>query len=151
MTDPTSYCTFRLGEAEFALDAADVQEVLRDCDWSPVPLAASSVLGLMNLRGQIVTVVDLAKHLGLAPGASPAGARVPRVNIVLSGARPPLSFAVDEVGDVVALPASSLQSPPANLDERSRKRVRAVHLDGGRLISVLETCAVLEGFGQADS
>ncbi len=146
MNDQVQYCTFRLGGAEYALEVSDVQEVLRDGEWSVVPLAPASVLGLMNLRGQIVTVVDLATHLGLGPQARIRRMPLPAVNIVLSAARPPLSFAVDDVGDVVTLAANSLLAPPANLDQHARAFVRGVHLADQHLITVLETSALLEGF-----
>ncbi|MEO6708287.1 MAG: chemotaxis protein CheW, partial [Planctomycetota bacterium] len=90
MNSSTQYCSFRLGADEYALDVADVQEVLRGLECSPVPLAPASVIGLMNLRGQIVTVVDLAKLLGLGlePAISLPAAH--DIHIVLSGPRPPL-------------------------------------------------------------
>jgi len=146
MDDPSRYCTFRLGEAVYALDVQGIQEVLRGCEWSAVPLAPPSVLGLMNLRGQIVTVVDLAVQLGLGARERSALAGAPSVQIVLSCARPPVCLAVDEVGDVVELSAASLLAPPATLDERARARVRGLHWSDRGLITLLETSALLEDF-----
>ncbi|HUR28811.1 MAG TPA: chemotaxis protein CheW [Planctomycetota bacterium] len=145
MENETRYCTFHLGEAEYALDVADIGEVLRDVERCAVPLAPASVLGLTNLRGQIVTLLDLATRLGHA-GAEARAVCVPPVSIVLTCARPPLGLCVDAIGDVVTLSAASLLPPPATLDERTRALVRGVHLSGERLITVLETKALLAGF-----
>ncbi|HTF88608.1 MAG TPA: chemotaxis protein CheW [Planctomycetota bacterium] len=150
MSASAQYCSFRLGAAEYALDVADVQEVLRGLEWSPVPLAPASVIGLMNLRGQIVTVVDLAKLLGLEiePGAPIPAPR--DIHIVLSGPRPPLSFAVDEIGEVLAIETTSLLAPPSTLSPAVRACVRGLHLADQRLITILETRVLLEALMQPE-
>lgn len=138
------YCTFQLGDAEYALDVAEIGEVLREVEWCAVPLAPVGVLGLMNLRGRIVTMIDLATRLGLA-GAGTRAAHAPPVRIVLAPDVAPLCLCVDAVGDVVTLSAASLFPPPATLDERLRGSVRGVHASEARLITVLETRALLTG------
>lgn len=139
MSEQARYCTFRLGESRFALSVADIQEVLRGCIWTRVPRAPAAVLGLMNLRGQIVTVIDLAQLLQLVErGATPG-----KFLLVLTAGRSSLAFAVDEVSDVVELDESQLQPPPATLDPTARAGVRGVLLCDDGLLSVLECAALL--------
>jgi len=76
------------------------------------------------------------------------GAAQPGVSLVLAGPRPPLCFAVDEVGDVLSIATATLLAPPATLDPKTRACVRGVHLSHQRLITVLETSVLLEGLLQ---
>jgi purine-binding chemotaxis protein CheW len=144
MSDARRYCTFSLGAAEYALDVSAIQEVLRDCAHTPVPLAPPGVLGLLNLRGQLVTLIELASRLDAGPAAGAERKPACAAQLVLSGPRPPLSLAVDDVGEVIELCAEDLQAAPATLGEGARRQVRGVHWSGGRLITVLETGALLE-------
>ena len=71
---PGVYCTFRVGGLLVGVDVERVQEVLHDPELTPVPLAHESVVGLLNLRGQIVTAIDARRRLGLT-AAAPRSAR----------------------------------------------------------------------------
>ena len=77
MAKPSQYCTFYLEKLLFGVDLQSVQEVIRTLGMTQVPLAPDVVSGLINLRGQIVTAVDLRRRLDLPPRPSgqPAGRR----------------------------------------------------------------------------
>lgn len=90
-------CTFWVDDLFFGVAVGDVQEVLRHQSMSPVPLAHDAVRGLINLRGQIVTAVDLRVRLGLPP--RPAD-QLPMNVIVRSGGEV-VSLLVDDIGDVI--------------------------------------------------
>ena len=89
------YCTFRLGDLLIGIDVRRVQEVLRHDHMTPVPLAPPEVRGLINLRGQIVTSVDLRQQLGLATDRDLAA------SVVIRAGDEIFSLLVEEVGDVV--------------------------------------------------
>ena len=65
MTEAREFCTFRLDGSLYGIDVQNVREVFRDQEATPVPMAPSVVRGLINLRGQIVTTIDLRGRLGL--------------------------------------------------------------------------------------
>ena len=72
MADVTQYCTFWVGSLYLGIDVHKVQEVMRTLEMTPVPLASPAVRGLINLRGQIVTAIDMRRRLGLPPHRQPS-------------------------------------------------------------------------------
>src|SRR3954466_5260991 len=97
------FCTFFLDGLRFGVDVQKVQEVVPFQEMTPVPLAPPTVCGLLNLRGQIVTGIDLRRRLELPE--RPAGSRP--FNVVLRGEDSPVSFLVDEVGEVIEADADA--------------------------------------------
>jgi purine-binding chemotaxis protein CheW len=91
------YCTFWVDGLFFGVEVCDVQEVLRYHDMTPVPRAPESVFGLINLRGQIVTALDLRHRLGLSE--RPVG-QLP-MNVVVRSRDEVVSLLVDDIGDVI--------------------------------------------------
>lgn len=134
-------CTFRLGDRWFGVDTSVVQEVLRDMPCTPVPLAPQAVRGLANLRGEIVTVVDLAERLGIA-----GHRRVePPFHVVLVAGSALVSLLVDAMGDVVAAADATFERPPDGVDEAARRFIAGVALLDGRLVMVLDATHAAEG------
>jgi len=133
---PHQYCTFRLDSYLFGVPVESVQEVLRQQVLTTVPLAPPEVSGLINLRGQIVTTLELRSRLGLgvrAPGA-------PAVNIVVrtvSGGV--VSLLVDEIGDVLEPTDESFETLPETVPPRVRELVSGVCKLEGDLMLVLDT------------
>ncbi len=106
---PQTLCTFAVDGAWFGVDILRVQEVNRLTALSPVPLAGPQVLGVMNLRGRVVTVLDLGRLLGLAPSAHTPESR----NVVVQSRGDAVALWVDEIADVVT--ADTVAPAPANL------------------------------------
>jgi len=100
-------CTFAVGHLILGVDILDVQEVVRRRPIVAVPLAPAVLGGLLNLRGQIVTAIDLHQRLGLAP--APEG--VSPLHVVVRTPRGPTSLLVDRVGDVATVDPSMWQAP----------------------------------------
>jgi purine-binding chemotaxis protein CheW len=116
------------------VDVLRVQEVLRSQDMTRVPRATGVIEGLINLRGQIVTAVDMRRRLGLpqrAAGCAP-------MNVVVRTEDGPVSLSVDEIGDVVDVAASDFEQPPENLDTTARELIRGVYKLKDRLLLVLD-------------
>jgi purine-binding chemotaxis protein CheW len=129
------YCTFYLGEFFFGVDVQAVQEVIRAQDMTPVPLAQKDVRGLINLRGQIVTAVDLRCRLKLEPMSKGQKS----MNVVVRSGDDVTSLLVDKIGDVIEVDESTLERPPETLDPEIRRLIFGAHKLEERLLLVLDT------------
>lgn len=132
--DANRYCTFRLADLYIGIEVMRVQEVLRAQPTTPIPLTTSVVGGLMNLRGEIVTTLDLRRRLDLPAmddGTEP-------MNVVIRTDDGVLSLLVDRIGDVLELDADGFEPAPPTLRGVSRELVSAVHKLDGQLLLVLD-------------
>jgi len=131
-------CTFRIDDLVLGVDVLEVREVLRSRVITPVPLATEGIAGLLNLRGEIVTAVDLRAGFGRPPADGPAPAHV-----VVSTGEGPVALAVDEVGEVLDVDPAALQPPPATVAPAVRALLLGTHLIGGAPLLVLDPRRVL--------
>lgn len=134
MSEPVTFCTFHLDRYLFGIDVLSVQEVLREQRMTRVPAAPAIVRGLINLRGQVVTAVDLRRRLGLEP--LPEGRK--SMNVVVRTADGVVSFLVDDIGDVVELDADAFEAPPETLRGPARDLVTGVTAVGNLLLLALD-------------
>lgn len=134
------FSTFYLDSLFFGIEVDQVQEVLRHQAITAVPLAHQTVGGLINLRGQIVTAIDLRKRLQLAPRDQDA---LP-MNVVVRTDDGVVSLLVDEIGDVVEVNDECFEQPPDTLKGDMRALVRGLYKLKGKLLLVLNTSRVLE-------
>ena len=135
MPDSRQFCTFYLNKLLFGVELKNVQEVIRSLDMTRVPLAPNTVTGLINLRGQIVTAVDLRRRLQL--NAREDGA--PPMNVIVRGEDGAVSLLVDEIGDVVEVEEETFEPPPDTLESSVRSVILGVHKLKGPLMHVLDT------------
>jgi len=133
--DQRQYCTFFLGEQYFGIDVLEVQEVIRYLEMTRVPLAPAVVRGLINLRGQIITAIDLRRRLELPD--RPNG-QLP-VNVVVSTDDGAVSLLVDEIGDVLQVPESSFELLPETVRGTARELIRGAYKLEERLLLILDT------------
>jgi purine-binding chemotaxis protein CheW len=134
VAEPTQLCTFYADGLYFGIDVREVQEVLQYQDMVRVPLAADVVRGLINLRGQIVTAIDLRRRLDLRPredGVDP-------MNVVVRSDDGAVSLLVDEIGDVVEVDDRTYESAPETLTGRARELIEGVFKLDGELLLVLD-------------
>jgi len=134
------YSTFYVDNLFFGIEVLKVQEVLRYLEMTGVPLAPPVIQGLINLRGQIVTAVDMRRRLGLAKreeGQAP-------MNMVVRSDDGAVSLLVDEIGDVLEVPADSYEAAPENMPRDQREMIEGVYKLEGRLLLVLNTERVLQ-------
>jgi purine-binding chemotaxis protein CheW len=134
MAQTSQFCTFYLDKLLFGVELRGVQEVIRSLEMTKVPLAPRVVSGLINLRGQIVTAVDLRRRLELQP--APAGTHA--MNVVVRSEDGAVSLLVDEIGDVVEVEESSFEAPPETLRGSVRSVILGVHKLKDRLMHVLD-------------
>jgi purine-binding chemotaxis protein CheW len=128
-------CTFVLQGQFFGVPVPQVQEVIRYQETTRVPLVSEVVSGLINLRGQIVTAIDLRRCLGMPD--RPAE-QLP-VNVVVRTGDGLVSLLVDDIGDVIDVSKDSYESAPQNMPQRQKKLVEGVYKLDGRLLLVLNT------------
>jgi purine-binding chemotaxis protein CheW len=129
------FCTFYLDGLLFGVELKSVQEVIRSLHLTRVPLAPPVVSGVINLRGQIVTAIDLRRRLELKERSSDR----PAMNVVVHTADGAVSFLVDEIGDVVEVDESTFEPPPETLRGVAREMVQGVYKLQDRLLLVLDT------------
>lgn len=135
MSNSHQYCTFFLNGGFFGIDVLKVQEVIRYQDMTRVPLATSDVRGLINLRGQIVTALDLRRRLKMPDRF---GDQLP-MNVVIQTDDGAVSLLVDEIGDVLDVAEDCFERPPETINPLIRELVRGVYKLKGRLLLILDT------------
>ncbi len=133
-TETRLLTTFVVDGLHLGVDALEVQEVLRFQSMTKVPLAPAEVSGLINLRGQVVTGIDLRRRLRRPDRA----ADVLPMNVVVRTDDGPVSLLVDEIGDVIEVPADSLEKNPETVSDLERELVLGVHKLTGQLLMVLD-------------
>jgi purine-binding chemotaxis protein CheW len=140
MSARVSYCTFDLGDQRFGIEVGAVREVLRDQAVTRVPLAPAAVTGLVNLRGRIVSAIDLRLCFGLE------GARTGRAGIlvVLRESLGDVSFIVDEIRDVCDADPESFETTPPTMKGIGRELIRGAHKLSDRLLLVLDIAKTLD-------
>ena len=130
MSTSKQLCTFLLNDMVFGIEVLEIQEVISHQAMTPVPLAPNVVQGLINLRGQIVTAVDLRRRLDLPPRSSDL---LP-INIVVHTSDGAVSLLVDDIGDVVEVGSDTFEPPPETIQDSARELIDGVYKLKGRLI-----------------
>jgi purine-binding chemotaxis protein CheW len=147
LAEKQQFSSFFVHDIFFGVEVAKVQEVISGPEITPVPLSHLAVRGLINLRGQIVTVIDLRRCLQLAE--RPIG-QFP-VNLIVYTDDGCVSLLVDQIGDVLSVDEDQFEFPPATLQGRSRELIRGAYKLEGKLMLVLDTDRVVEATsGSAD-
>lgn len=135
MATERQYCTFFLDGHYFGIDVLEVQEVLRHLEMTRVPLAPAVVRGLINLRGQIVTAIDLRRRLEMADRPED---QLP-VNVVVSTDDGAVSLLVDEIGDVLVVSETVFEPPPDTVRGPIRAMIRGAYKLDEQLLLILDT------------
>jgi purine-binding chemotaxis protein CheW len=136
----SDFVTIRIGVQEFGVPVMQVRDVLRRQHLTPVPLAPRAIAGLLNLRGRIVTAIDLRERLGLPPLSADAET----ANIVVEQGGEPYALVVDNVGDVLQIDERQFEAVPPVLDPRWRAVASAVFPTEAGLIVLLDIARLLD-------
>jgi purine-binding chemotaxis protein CheW len=145
------WATFFLGGDVFGFPVSDVQEVLKAQPLTPIPLAPRHVVGLLSLRGEIMSAIDLRRLFGCAERAESE----PRKLLILRATGRSVALVVDNIGDVLSLPTEGWRTPPETLGQVGQRFVVGIHSGEGRVLVGLQAQAVLaedseeEGAGTA--
>ena len=135
MANIQQFCTFFLRDQFFGVPVQQVQEVIRYQEMTRVPLTPPVIRGLINLRGQIVMAIDLRRRFGMEDRPE---SQLP-INVVVRTEDGPVSFLVDEIGDVLEVEEASFERPPETVLGQTRELVRGVYKLRERLMLVLDT------------
>jgi purine-binding chemotaxis protein CheW len=144
----SQFCSFRVAELIVGIDVQLVQEVIRAQAMRTVPLAPTEVKGLINLRGQIVTAIDLREMLGLPPRSEQDG---PSMNVVVRYDDEAVSLLVDEAGDVVELTDADFEPVPPTVAPRLRRLASGAFKLDGSLVLVLDVEATVKNTTSTDT
>lgn len=134
------FVTMRVGTQRFGISVMAVQDVIRKQRITPVPLAPTIVAGALNLRGRIVTAIDMRKRLGLETYPDPDKI----MKIVVEYQHELYALMVDAVGDVLTLSLGSIEKTPANLDETWKQVAAGVHKLDKELLVILDIANVVD-------
>lgn len=137
--DAILHTTFYVRDVYCALPTAEVQEVIRPGQITPVPLGPAHVVGILNLRGKIVTVIDLARRLDLGETLRGDETRA----LILEHRGEFVGLLVDAISDVQEIRREAIAPPPGNLRGTQGRYFDGVHENGEKLLAVLSVDEVL--------
>lgn len=133
--EPTSeWVTFRLEEEKYGVNVMLVREVLKNTELAPVPGSPPFVLGIINLRGNVVTVVDTRKRFGLPPREPDEATRI----VVIEMDEQVIGMMVDSVAEVVTLGESEIEYAPNVGNDDSAKYIQGVSNHGEELLILID-------------
>ena len=121
-TGEIEFSTFRVGGLLMGIDIRHVQEINRFRGITPVPNAPENVRGVINLRGEVVTVIDLRTTLQMAPAESSKNNHIVIVNLNEES----IGLLVDKIADVIITTAADIEPPPANVSGVDSKYLSGV-------------------------
>jgi purine-binding chemotaxis protein CheW len=139
MSGTRQYTSCVVGNQLVGISVDAVQEVTSVTDLTPVPLASPLISGLLNLRGEIITAIDLRRCLQM----SDRSADQRPVNLILRTDEGPVAVLVDQIGDVLDVDDDQFESPPPTLQGRGRELISGVYKLAGGLLLVVRTEALL--------
>jgi len=128
------YVTFRLAEETYGINVMMVQEVLRYSEIAPVPGAPDYVLGIINLRGNVVTVIDTRQRFGLLASEVTDSTRI----MIIEADQQVVGIMVDSVAEVVYLKQSEIETAPNVGNDESAKFIQGVCNKNSELLILVE-------------
>src|SRR5690606_32636201 len=128
------WVTFQLDNETYGINVMQVQEVLRYTDIAPVPGAPDYVLGIINLRGNVVTVIDTRARFGLPPSEVSDQSRI----VIIEAEKEVIGILVDAVAEVVYLKRSDIEVAPNVGTEESAKFIQGVSNRDGELLILVD-------------
>ncbi len=139
-TQENQFCTFYLEKLFFGIEVEKVQEIIRYQKITHVPLSSPEVAGLINLRSQIVTAIDLRRRLNLTDNTME---KLP-LNVVVRFEDETISLLVDEVGDVIDVSQDNFEPPPKTLRGKVRELIRDAYKLEKQLLLILDVEKVVD-------
>lgn len=128
------WVTFNLQEETYGINVMQVQEVLRYTEIAPVPGSPDYVLGIINLRGNVVTVIDTRSRFGLEPAEVTDNSRI----VIIEAEKQVIGILVDSVAEVVYLKSSEIDTAPNVGTEESARFIQGVSNRDGQLLILVD-------------
>lgn len=145
LAESVQYVTVLIGGQLFGLPIERVHDVFVPESITRVPLSRQEIAGVLNLRGRIVTAIDMRRRLHLPPRDD--GGQAMAVGIEHKGES--YGLLIDNVGEVLTLPTAGREPNPVNLDQRWASISGGVHRLNGQLMVILDVDRVLGGMAEA--
>lgn len=140
------WVTFKLGDEKYGINVMQVQEVLRVTEIAPVPGAPFYVLGIINLRGNVVTVIDTRNRFGLSPKATDDASRI----VIIETEEHIIGIMVDSVAEVLELRASEIETAPNVGNEETSRYIQGVTSRENELLILVDLNKFLSEDEKAD-
>lgn len=134
------FCTFYVSGHFYGVPVEDVREVIMNQPRTPVPLAPPAVLGMMNIRGRIVSAIDMRTVLCLPDHSRPEDS----VNLIVHHGGEEVGLVVDRIGDVLSMTGTHQETPPDTMSKREKQFIQGVFQLEERLLLALDIHRVLE-------
>lgn len=138
-TDVQQFSTFYVGDLLLGVDIRLVQEINRQLDITPVPNAPSHVRGVINLRGEVATVIDLRTVLGLPEAEVQRDTR----NLIVHSQGEAIGLWIDRISDILTVRADEINEPPSNMDGVDGRFFLGVHTLENEICVLLDVEQVL--------
>ncbi|MEM8944608.1 MAG: chemotaxis protein CheW [Planctomycetota bacterium] len=140
------YATFHVGNLLLGVDIRQVQEINRQLDVTAVPQAPECVRGVINLRGEVTTVIDLRTILGLEQTEVTRSSR----NLIVNSEGESVGFLVDSISDILSLSSDQISPPPTNIKGVQGKYFLGVHTLDSEILVLLNVEEALADRGKED-
>lgn len=139
-SEELEFSTFYVGGALCGINILSIQEINKNFEMTKVPQAADYIEGILNLRGRIVTIIDLGKKLGLAPATKDKDNR----NIIVNSDDEHIGLLIDAISDVVIAKTEDIEPAPSNIGGMKGKYFQGVIKTEKQLIGILDIDEVLK-------
>ena len=133
------FSTFYVGDLLLGVDIRLVQEINKQTDITPVPNASPHVRGVINLRGEVATVIDLRQVLGLPPAEIEGAAR----NLIVHSQGESIGLRVEKISDILTVGSEEIDPPPSNVDGVDGRFFKGVYTMDKDIVVLLDTEQVL--------
>ncbi len=137
------YLTAIIGKQIFGIPALKIQDIIQEQFITPIPLAPSEIAGVLNLRGRVVTAIDMRKRLGIDKDDSTANRKM---NVVIEHSGELYSLIVDNVGDVLVLSNDTFEKNPTTMEEEWSSISSGIHRLEDELLVIIDVEGLLCSF-----
>ncbi len=138
-TEVQQFATFYVGNLLLGIEIGAVQEINRQLEVTPVPGAPRQVRGVINLRGEVATVIDLRTVLGMTPAEETRFTR----NLIIHSQEESIGLYVDKISDILAINTSDISPAPSNVQGVDGKFIRGVYAMPAEIVVLLDVERVL--------
>jgi purine-binding chemotaxis protein CheW len=146
-SDREAMLLFRIGGEWYAVRLADVREIFQEYEVTSVPCTPPFILGVTNVRGEILSMTDPAQLMGIGKIVGTDGTRPPAVVINFGGVT--TAVVTDEIGDIVEVPNNAIEPPVSIIDRTQAEFVAGSVCIGDSMVGLLDVERVLEPVGSA--
>lgn len=144
-SDHLSLLLFRIGEEWYAVSVSAVREIFQEYEITSIPCVPDFILGVVNVRGEILSVTDPARIMRIGEIAPTDGVKPPA--IVIANDEVATALVVDEIGDIADVPNSSIEPPVSIIDRAQAEFIEGSVFVDGTMVGLLKVARILEPIG----